>query len=394
MNRGAVAGNRRKREGQTVKAWIVATQTTLGDLAGELPFELFLVFAFILLCSLAARRLGQPEVMGCFLGGFLLHLLVGFTDVDMTRHISLDAHTIFLLIGLLIFNEGLNVELSTMKKNGAEIAVLAVVGTVLGACICGGLLRLLFGWQWIVAVIVGIMMVPTDAGAVLAVLSRSGVAERWRSLIAGESIFNDPIGLILFVLATGVWYGQRPNWLETVLVVVGGSTVLGMVLGYLFYRLYRMMSDPVSELILSGMLFVAAYFGAEHFHMSGFLAVAAASIFVGNRKALCMDPETVEDRGPGVGGRGDRRGGFSLRHDRGGHSPGRSLASRRSGVGRHCRGHGGAVVHCTASPVDSGPCLPAGHPLALAYRGGPGRPPRGSDDGDSPQPAQGPARVG
>jgi CPA1 family monovalent cation:H+ antiporter len=146
----------------------------------------------------------------------------------------------------------------------------------------------------VVAIIVGTMLIPTDAGAVLAVLSRFGVGERWRSMIAGESIFNDPISLILFGLAVGVWQGEQPDWISAILRNVVGSCVLGAALGYLFYRLYRLMNDPVSELILSGMLFTAAFFVAEYFHMSGFLSVAVASIFVGNRKTLCMEPETVE----------------------------------------------------------------------------------------------------
>jgi CPA1 family monovalent cation:H+ antiporter len=179
-------------------------------------------------------------------------------------------------------------------KNKEEIGALAIVGTFVGVALCGALLRVFFGWEWVVAIMVGTMVIPTDAGAVLAVLSRFGVGERWRSMIAGESIFNDPISLIIFGLAVGAWQGEPPDWTAAILRSVVGSCVLGMVLGYLFYRVYRLLSDPVNELILSGMLFTAAFFTAEHFHMSGFLSVAVASIFVGNKKALCMDEETVE----------------------------------------------------------------------------------------------------
>ncbi len=266
----------------------------LEEITHETPFEILIVFAFILLCSLIARRLRQPAVTGCFLGGLVLHLVTTFTGLDLAQHLHLNPETIFLLIGLLIFNEGMNVEMEHLKKNAAEISVLAILGTFIGAAICGTLLKFLFGMEWVVAIIAGAMLIPTDAGAVIAVLTRSGVLPRWRSLIAGESIFNDPFSLIIFGLALAVWQGQQPDWTATILKSVLGSSILGIVLGYLFYRLYRMLDDPVSELILSGMLFVAAFYGAEHFHMSGFLAVAAASIFVGNRKALCMDKETVE----------------------------------------------------------------------------------------------------
>lgn len=260
----------------------------------EAPFELLLVFAFILSFSLIFRRLGQPAVMGCFVGGFVLHLLSYFTGIDLTHELRLEPETIFLLIGLLIFNEGLSVEMDSLAKNREEIGALAVAGTFVGVALCGALLRLLFGMEWVVAIMVGTMLIPTDAGAVLAVLSRFGVGERWRSMIAGESIFNDPISLILFGLAVGAWQGESPDWTAAILRNVLGSCVLGIALGVLFYRIYRLLSDPVNELILSGMLFTAAFFVAEHLHMSGFLSVAVASIFVGNKKALCMDDETVE----------------------------------------------------------------------------------------------------
>ena len=260
----------------------------------EVPFELLLVFSFVLLFSLIFRRLGQPAVMGCFVGGFVLHLLSHFTGVDLTHHLQLESETIFLLIGILIFNEGLSVEMDYLVKNREEIAGLAIVGTFVGVALCGAILRVVFGLEWVVAIIVGTMLIPTDAGAVLAVLSRFGVEERWRSLIAGDSIFNDPISLIIFGLAVGAWHGESPDWTAAILRSVVASCVLGIVLGYLFYRIYRLLKDPVSELILSGMLFTAAFFVAEHFHMSGFLSVAVASIFVGNKKTLCMDDETVE----------------------------------------------------------------------------------------------------
>ncbi len=259
----------------------------------EAPFELLLVFAFILLFSLLFRRLGQPAVMGCFVGGFALHLLSTFTGIDFTAQLRLEPQTIFLLIGILIFNEGLAVEMDFLVKNREEIAGLAIVGTFVGVAVCGALLRAVFGMEWVVAIIVGAMLIPTDAGAVLAVLSKFGVGERWRSMIAGESIFNDPISLIIFSLAVGVWQGEPPDWTAAILSTVLGSCALGVVLGYLFYRIYRLLNDPVSELILSGMLFTAAFFVAEHLHMSGFLSVAVASIFVGNKKGLCMDEETV-----------------------------------------------------------------------------------------------------
>lgn len=266
----------------------------LHEIAHETPFELFFVFGFIIICSLIARKLNQPAVMGCFLGGFLFHFLAYFTGFDFTANLTLSSHVIMLLISLLIFNEGMHVDIDNLMENIQEILTLSFLGTIIATGVCGFFLHHILGFGWTVAIITGAMLMPTDAGAVLAVLGSLGVKTRWKSLIGGESIFNDPFGLIIFGLALGVLSGEAINWGGTIALIVIGSPLLGIALGYLFYLLYKKLDDPVSEVMLSGMLFLAAHFGAEFLHMSEFLAVALASIFVGNKKHLCMNKETRE----------------------------------------------------------------------------------------------------
>jgi CPA1 family monovalent cation:H+ antiporter len=266
----------------------------INEIAHETPFELIFVFGFIIICSLITRRLKQPAVMGCFLGGFLIHSITYFTGLDFTAKLSLGPHVIMLLISLLIFNEGMHVDLEYLLKNIEEILCLSLLGTIIACAVCGFLLHQILGFGWAVAIITGAMLIPTDAGAVLAVLNDLGVSQRWKSLIGGESIFNDPFGLIIFGLALGVISGKAISWGVTIALILIGSPLLGIALGYLFYLLYKQLNDPVSELMLSGMLFLAAHFGAEFLHMSEFLTVALASIFVGNKKHLCMDEETRE----------------------------------------------------------------------------------------------------
>jgi NhaP-type Na+/H+ or K+/H+ antiporter len=122
------------------------------EVTREAPFELLLVFAFVLLFSLIFRRVGQPAVMGCFVGGFVLHLLSHFTGIDFTQQLRLEPAAIFFLIGILIFNEGLSVEMDFLVKNKEEIGGLAIVGTFVGVALCGALLRALFGMEWVVAI--------------------------------------------------------------------------------------------------------------------------------------------------------------------------------------------------------------------------------------------------
>lgn len=260
----------------------------------EIPFEIVFVFGFVVICSLTARRLKQPAVIGCFIGGFFIHVIITLTGIDFTHQLPLKSPIIMMMIALLIFNEGLHVDMENLLENKEEILTLSILGTLVGVVLCAFVFKIFFGLGLAVAIMAGAMLIPTDAGAVLAILSHMGVKPRWRSLVGGESIFNDPFGLIIFGFAVAVFFGEDINWSRRLTVIILGSPLLGMGLGYLFYKIYRLLNDPVAELILSGMLFLCAYFGAEHFHMSGFLSVALASIFVGNKKEFVMDSETRE----------------------------------------------------------------------------------------------------
>ncbi len=264
------------------------------EITREIPFELVLVFAFVIICSLVARRLKQPAVTGCFIGGLIIHLIAYFSGVDITRNITMQPDLIMVLIALLIFNEGLHLDFEQLKVNKEEITVLSVAGIFISVAVCAFALKLTLHIPLPVAVIASAMFMPTDAGAVLAILNNMKVSSRWKSLIAGESIFNDPFGLIVFGFAMAVLSGAEIDWGYTLGMIIIGSPVWGLAWGIIFYYIYRKLDDPVSELILSFMLFVVAFYGAELFHMSEFLAVAAASILVGNKKSFCMDHETRE----------------------------------------------------------------------------------------------------
>ncbi len=143
----------------------------LNEIAHETPFELIFVFGFIIICSLSARRWKQPAVMGCFLGGFAIHLITYFTGFDFTADLTLGSHAIMLLISLLIFNEGMHVDLDSLLENIQEILTLSLLGTLLAVGTCGFLLHHALGFGWTLGIITGAMLMPTDAGAVLAVLS-------------------------------------------------------------------------------------------------------------------------------------------------------------------------------------------------------------------------------
>jgi CPA1 family monovalent cation:H+ antiporter len=140
----------------------------------------------------------------------------------------------------------------------------------------------------------GALISPTDPVSVLDVLKRVGIPRSLQVTVAGESLFNDGVGVVLFTLLLALATGDPINHFSAsqiaslfLLEAVGGG-LLGLALGYLTLRLIRRVDDYNVELIISLALASGTYSLAGRLGISGPIAVVVAGILIGNRG---MDPE-------------------------------------------------------------------------------------------------------
>src|SRR4030042_5313929 len=117
----------------------------INEIISEIPFELVLVLGFVIICSLIARRYNQPAVIGCFIGGFIIHVLVTIPGINFTAEMPLNPQIIMLMIALLIYNEGMHVDMDNLLENKEEILTLSVLGTLIAVIICAFLFTSIFG---------------------------------------------------------------------------------------------------------------------------------------------------------------------------------------------------------------------------------------------------------
>jgi len=209
------------------------------------------------------------------------------------------------LLSYLLFAGSLHVNLEDLGRQGWPIVVLATVGVVISTVVVGlltylgaGLLGYGLPLAW--AFVFGALISPTDPIAVLGILRRLGVRRDVETLVVGESLFNDGVGIVVFLAALefAMAYGGHGASTGTAALFVRealGGMALGFVLGMTTYVLLRAVDQYTVEVLLTLALVSGGYALADAAHMSGPLAMVVAGLFIGNRgRTLAMSSTTRE----------------------------------------------------------------------------------------------------
>jgi CPA1 family monovalent cation:H+ antiporter len=210
------------------------------------------------------------------------------------------------MLSFLLFAGALFVDLDDLNRQRGPILLLATVGIVLSTFLVGAGTWLLLGWlgldiPFLYALAFGALISPTDPIAVLAILKRVGVPEATETLITGESLFNDGVGVVVFgvllSLLDGGAHGEASIGAVALLFLqeAGGGLAFGAALGYAGYLLLSQIDDHTAEILITLAIVTGGYAAALAMHTSGPLAVVVAGLFIGNRgRLLAMSARTRE----------------------------------------------------------------------------------------------------
>jgi CPA1 family monovalent cation:H+ antiporter len=255
---------------------------------------LLMVAAFV---GMGARHLRLPYTLALVCAG----LLLGFLDLQVLSDVELDADLLLLLLlPALLFEAAFHIDLAEFRRNLAPIFTLAVPGVLIASAACAGLLYaglgasgLVEGFGWREAWLFSVVIAATDPVSVLALFKQFGVAKRLYLVVEGESLLNDGVAVVLFIVVTGV-YGLGAGVhampedaslvayaLETFLRMGGGGALVGVALGGVFTVLTRQIDDHLIETTLSALLAYGSFLVAESLHCSGVLSTVFAGIVAG-----------------------------------------------------------------------------------------------------------------
>jgi CPA1 family monovalent cation:H+ antiporter len=250
---------------------------------------LAITVAIALLFELARRvRLPWPSLF--VLGGLALGFVPGIPKLQLEPELVL-----LVFLPPLLFAAAIESPIRDLKTDVWPIARLSILLVLITALAVAALAHFVIGLDWAPALAFGAIVGPTDALAATTVFRRIPIPRRIIALVEGESLFNDATALVAYrsaVIATASGTFVLAGALAGFAVAAIGGIVLGVAVGWLSIEVYKRLSDPPVEVVISLVIPFAAYLPAERLQFSGVLAAVAAGLVIGGRLGTIIGADT------------------------------------------------------------------------------------------------------
>lgn len=252
--------------------------------ASDIQITETLIVALMLVAALVGigvSRLRLPYTVALVLVGLALGVSGTFRAVDLTSELIL-----LVFLPPLLFEGAINMDLDDLVLRWRQVAVLAFAGTAISATVIAVFLVVVPGMPAELAVVFAVMLAATDPVSVLAIFKENGVASGLRTLMEGESVFNDAIAIVAYLIAVEVAFGNDTVTFQDALSEFGTEVVVGVgagaAVGFLAHRLMATLDDHLVEITLSLVTAYGAYLLADRLGGSGVIAVVASGLLIGN----------------------------------------------------------------------------------------------------------------
>lgn len=264
----------------------------------------------IVLCATLAyinhRFIKLPSVIGLlilslglstmlWISNHVFHLKLAENLEYVIVHLDFSKVLLEIMLCFMLFAGSFHADTAAIRKEMKSIGIMAVLGTVLKTLVVACMLYEVAKWMgmpmgFIYCLLFGALIAPTDPIAVLGILNRTKVPERIKTNIIGESLFNDGVGIVVFLTILEIVEKGTDSF------TVGGMTILfvreaiggllfGGALGYGAYRLLKSIDDYETEILITLGVVMGGYVLANMLHVSGPLAMVVAGLVTGDSGA-------------------------------------------------------------------------------------------------------------
>ena len=258
------------------------------------------------------RFIGLPTTIGVMLIALLMSLALIVLDAFgvalreqadvLLRSIDFDEALLQGMLSFLLFAGALHVNINDLVEHKWTIGLLSTVGVLVSTFLIGTMTWLVLGglevpMPFVYCLLFGALISPTDPIAVLGILKTAGAPKRLETKITGESLFNDGVGVVIFLIILEIATGSGEITAGHIGLVFAqealGGGLFGFVIGYLAYRMLKQVDNYQVELLITVALVTGGYALAMALHLSGPIAIVVAGLLIGNQgRRLAMSEKT------------------------------------------------------------------------------------------------------
>lgn len=249
------------------------------------------IMALSLICSIILVLLGNSKS------------LLSEKAIQLANSVDFQDILMNFMLSFLLFAGAIHIDAGKLKAERWPVLLLATLGILISTFLVGGMTWLLFGFfgipiAFIYCLLFGSLISPTDPIAVMGILKRANIPESLEVKIAGESLFNDGVAVVIFISiaqiarsADGAFSMAEVG--KLFLQEAIGGLAFGAVLGYIGFLALRSIDEYKVEVLITLAIVMGGYSLASHLHVSGPLAMVVAGIITGNKaKEEGMSDET------------------------------------------------------------------------------------------------------
>ena len=288
--------------------------------------NIFLIITVLIVLSavfgyINTKFLRLPNTIGLMIVTIVFTLfafLIGYIDdtlleaeVNFVKQIDFEKVLMDVMLSFLLFAGALHTNFEQLKVQRWPILLFSTLGVLTSTFLVGGItysiLHLIhLPVSFIYCLLFGALISPTDPIAVLGILKKANVPKKLETKIVGESLFNDGVGVVVFLTIFQIASGGAGETISasSVFMLFGkevfGGLILGLCLGFVSYKLMKSIDDYDIEVIITLAAVMAGSVIAQQLHVSGPLAMVTAGLIVGNdtirKNAMSKTTETYVDK--------------------------------------------------------------------------------------------------
>lgn len=229
--------------------------------------------------------------IGLIIVGWFAHDTEAFTN-KFLQQIDFDYTLMHGMLSFLLFAGALHVNLDDLAKQKSLISILATLGVAFSTFVVGTALYYLLQFMglsisYLYCLLFGALISPTDPVAVMGMLKSAHVRKSLETKIAGESLFNDGVGVVVFIFLAEMVTSSQGFELDHMLLLFVeealGGAIFGLIIGWIAYLLIKSVDNYEVEILLTLALVMGGYTLANVLHLSGPISIVVAGLLIGNR---------------------------------------------------------------------------------------------------------------